>query len=104
VLFVINNCIKNYKSGVVTDFKGECGCTGLRQNHAVTIVGFGQDTSEGILCNKYWLVKNSWGMNWGEKGFMRVCRDDDQLANGTCEIRKEAILPVGGNNALISKI
>jgi len=66
----------------------------LKENHAVTIIGFGQDTApSNTKCKKYWLVKNSWGSDWGEHGFMRVCRDDDQLPSGTCAIRKEAILP-----------
>ena len=64
---------------MITDYDGECGCSSdQRKNHAVTIVGFGQDTSNAnARCKKFWLVKNSWGTDWGEKGFMRVCRDDD---------------------------
>jgi hypothetical protein len=50
----------------------------------------------GNLCKKYWLVKNSWGTSWGERGFMRVCRDDEKIVNGTCGIRKEAIIPIKG--------
>ena len=33
-------------------------------NHAITIVGFG--ISERSGCDEYWLVKNSWGENWGD--------------------------------------
>ncbi|XP_062006205.1 ervatamin-B-like [Rosa rugosa] len=54
-----------YTSGV---FSGNCG-TNL--THAVTIVGFGM-TEEGT---NYWLVKNSWGETWGEKGYMRILRN-----------------------------
>lgn len=96
VSFYINDCIKNYESGIITDFNGECGCSELlTTNHAVAIVGFGVDGAAKI-CQKYWLVKNSWGSEWGEEGFMRVCRDDKAMALGTCSIRQEAILPVGG--------
>ena len=79
VPFYVNDCIKNYASGIITDNHGECGCSkSLSFNHAVTVVGFGQDNgAEG--CQKYWLAKNSWGSDWGENGFMRVCRDDDGL-------------------------
>ena len=42
VNFFMNDCIKNYSSGVLTDNNDECGCSkDLAINHAVTIVGFG---------------------------------------------------------------
>lgn len=37
--------------------------------HAVTIVGYDDDA-------RYWIVKNSWGEDWGERGFVRVSYDD----------------------------
>ena len=42
VNFFMNDCIKQYASGVLTDNNDECGCSkDLAINHAVTIVGFG---------------------------------------------------------------
>ncbi|GMN43577.1 hypothetical protein TIFTF001_012775 [Ficus carica] len=55
---------KYYKSGV---FTGPCGTS---PHHAVTFVGYG--TAEDGT--KYWLLKNSWGEDWGENGFMRLER------------------------------
>ena len=43
------------------------------QNHAVTIVGFGEEICEETKkVQKFWKAKNSWGENWGESGFFRI--------------------------------
>lgn len=39
-------------------------------NHGVTLIGYGV-TSTGI---PYWVIKNSWGPQWGENGFFRIRR------------------------------
>ncbi|KAF5204890.1 Senescence-specific cysteine protease sag39 [Thalictrum thalictroides] len=71
-----------YSSGV---FTGECG-TDL--DHGVTAVGYGT-ASDGT---KYWLVKNSWGAEWGEEGYIRMQRDID-AEEGLCGIAMEASYP-----------
>ncbi len=37
--------------------------------HAVSLVGFND-------AGRYWIVRNSWGTDWGEKGFIRISYDD----------------------------
>ena len=37
--------------------------------HAVLLVGFGNENAKD-----YWILKNSWGENWGERGFMKIER------------------------------
>ncbi|KAG1656680.1 hypothetical protein FOA52_007250 [Chlamydomonas sp. UWO 241] len=38
-------------------------------NHAVTLIGYDYDT---VTSQWYWLIKNSWGTNWGENGYGRL--------------------------------
>ena len=63
------------------------GCTTNSQDHAVAVVGYGT-TEEG---EDYWLIKNSWGSDWGEEGFIRLkrgvgmCGVGEVLAVPKCE-------------------
>lgn len=52
-------------------------------------VGYGT-TLDGT---KYWIVKNSWGAEWGEKGYIRMQRGISDK-RGLCGIAMEASYPI----------
>lgn len=76
---------QQYSSGVLT---GNCGS---QLDHGVLLVGYGADEASG----DFWKVKNSWGASWGEKGYIRLCRDcKKNKGNGQCGILAAASYPV----------
>ena len=62
-----------YKSGVYSPKF----CDPRDLDHAVLLVGFGTDATDG----DYWIVKNSWAASWGEEGYFRI-----QRGTGMCGI------------------
>uniref|UniRef100_A0A671VF34 Cathepsin S, ortholog2, tandem duplicate 1 n=1 Tax=Sparus aurata TaxID=8175 RepID=A0A671VF34_SPAAU len=74
------NGFKFYKSGVYND-----ACCTKNVDHAVLAVGYGTLNEED-----YWLVKNSWGTNWGEDGYIRMARNK----NDQCGIAMYACYPI----------
>lgn len=42
-------------------------------NHAVVAMGWGEENG-----HKYWIIKNTWGPKWGEKGYFRIQRGTDE--------------------------
>ena len=53
-------------------------------NHAALIVGWGKEEDQADDNElDYWLVKNSWGPNWGEDGYIRIAIKEGE---GVCGI------------------
>jgi len=59
--------LRFYHSGILDDEKCK---TNL--NHAAVAVGYGADENG----QGYFLLKNSWGVRWGEKGYLRIKNDN----------------------------
>ncbi|KAH9524482.1 hypothetical protein Btru_054690 [Bulinus truncatus] len=57
-----------YKSGVY--YEPECNNGPSDLDHAVLVVGYGTEDGQD-----YWLIKNSWGTSWGEKGYFKLARN-----------------------------
>jgi len=76
-----------YSGGIMTF---DCGA---RLNHGVLLVGYG--TEGGV---DYWKVKNSWGADWGEQGYIRFTRnvttDGKVTKDGECGVQDNPSYPV----------
>ncbi|KAM8972231.1 cathepsin K-like [Pelodytes ibericus] len=61
-----------YYSGI---FDGSCS---EQPNHAIIIVGYGSEVEEEEDETnevEYWIIKNSWGEQWGEAGYGKIKRN-----------------------------
>jgi len=59
--------LMDYSSGIIIPENGDCYNGQL--DHAILIVGYGVANS-----TDFWIVKNSWGSDWGEDGYFRIIR------------------------------
>jgi len=65
--FEVYSDFLQYQNGVYVKAKGASYLGG----HAIKILGWGTDQKTGI---DYWIVANSWGVNWGMSGFFYIQR------------------------------
>lgn len=74
-----------YTSGVIAE--SDCG---INLDHAVLVVGNGNDSASGM---DYWLVKNSWNTSWGDQGYVKLQKDSASGAAGACGVQIDPQVP-----------
>ncbi|KAL8119903.1 vanillin synthase-like [Apium graveolens] len=84
VAFEVIQSFMSYTGGVYSD--DSCGSSPMDVNHAVLAVGYGVEN--GI---PYWLIKNSWGADWGHNGYFKM-----ELGKNMCGVATCASYPVVG--------
>jgi len=76
VSFEVYSDFFGYSGGIYSHSKLKSNVNPWEEtNHSVLCVGWGVEN--GV---KYWIAKNSWGKSWGEKGFFRIKRGNDECA------------------------
>ncbi|XP_055336049.1 digestive cysteine proteinase 2-like [Paramacrobiotus metropolitanus] len=71
---------QTYQSGVYDD----TSCDPTMLDHALLVVGYGQLEGQDV-----WICKNSWGADWGEKGYIYIAR-----GKNICGIASDASIPI----------
>lgn len=72
----------SYTSGIYD----EESCMKHIYNHAMGVVGYGVDSESN---RPYWIVRNSWGKNWGDEGYVKFLMGVD-----LCSIADQACYPI----------
>lgn len=89
--------MSTYHNGVFDDLEKVCK-PGIGIDHASVIVGYGTELTPKGKKIDYWIVQNSWGSSWADKGFVKVvrgrnlCKIADYALGVVVKSKKEKIL------------
>jgi len=87
ISFTVVPGFKQYAGGVYMN--ATCPNGPLDVNHDVMLVGYG--TELGV---DYWVIKNSWGANWGDQGFFKIQRGVNMCGIKNCGSYPQDVLDV----------
>jgi len=83
--FILNNgpvaiamdagVLQFYFGGIVDPFFPNLECDPNSLDHALLIVGWGQERNWVGTMTPYWIVKNSWSASWGDSGYFLIARN-----------------------------
>ena len=79
----MNAAFQHYNFGTISD-ASLCPSGALEHNALLT--GWGVD--ENFI--PYWQIKNSWGADWGDEGYMYILRSDDNV----CGVLSQGTYPI----------
>jgi len=94
IAFEVVSDFRDYSTGVYSST--ECKNSPKDVNHAVVAVGFG--TEGGV---DYWIVKNSWGTDWGDEGFFKIERGVNMCGVAECNAFPTKIKKLSAEQAFL---
>ncbi len=77
---LVGNAFQAYDTGIYEDIETGCDadpCYYTPTNHIIALVGW----DDAQQC---WILRNSWGENWGESGYMRISYHAAHVACEAC--------------------
>ncbi|VDO24226.1 unnamed protein product [Haemonchus placei] len=83
--FAVYDDFKYYESGIYKHTSGGVPNGG----HAVKVIGWGTENG-----TDYWLIANSWNYDWGEKGYFRMIRGENN-----CLVESEMVAGLIDNDS-----
>ncbi|MDP8237412.1 MAG: C1 family peptidase [Candidatus Erginobacter occultus] len=69
----VGSAFQGYSGGIYDDSNTTCDaspCYNATTNHAIALIGWDDNPPEGG--DGVWILRNSWGVSWGEGGYMRI--------------------------------
>ncbi|EQC25063.1 hypothetical protein SDRG_17055 [Saprolegnia diclina VS20] len=72
VIIVSSGGFEAYKGGIYVCPNNGTIASSKTVDHALLLVGYDYDPNLGL----YWILQNSYGVDWGEAGYMRLLADD----------------------------